>query len=155
MTQPEAAAAAADVRHTAVGPVFMVRFLRPPDEAVADEVLTATEKARAAARDRLTFVGVVGDRLGMPSKGFRDKLATQGKLIQASAESVHFVIEGDGLLPRLQRAMVGAIAGVVAIGVPFFVHSDVGEALRKAAELRSVPLPALFEAARRAGVDRA
>lgn len=140
------------VRAVAVGPVVIVRFMVPPTGEVADQVLQLTEKTRVATQDRLSFVGVVGHGLEMPSAEFRSKLAAQGSTIKGNAASIHFVIEGDGFMPRLQRGMIGAIAGVVAIGVPVQIHKDVAEALRAVQTLRGVALAELEAGARRAGI---
>jgi hypothetical protein len=140
------------VRAVAVGPVVMVRFMVPPTGEVADQVLRLTEKTRADTGDRLSFVGIVGHGLAMPSTEFRAKLAAQGGTIKGNAASIHFVIEGEGFLPRLQRGMIGAIAGVVAIGVPVQIHKDVAEALHAVERIRGIAFATLEAGARRAGL---
>jgi hypothetical protein len=104
------------------------------------------------ATGKVSFVGVVPDHLQAPTKEFRAALSRESANIRASAFSIHFAIEGSGVLANLQRGMLTLLAAMVSPGVPFTIHGSGRDALEKAANLRSTPAEDLVAAARSKGL---
>lgn len=135
----------------AYGPVLVVRFNEPPTAAVARELIQVTAQLTTAG-EKLSFVGVVPDRLQSPSPEFRELLAQQRETITKNALSIHFAIEGSGLLANLQRAMLGALSAVVSVGVPFSIHRSGVEAMLAVGKLRNRLMTEEINDARRRGL---
>lgn len=123
------------VSHATFGPIVVARFNVAPTVDTAVTLIRVTE---AATRDhqKISFVGIVPDRMLMPSPEFRKVLIEQGATIKKNAFSLHFAIEGIGILASLQRAMLSAIASGFSIGMPFSIHSSGEDALLEVGRLR-------------------
>ncbi len=132
------------------GQILVVRFTTPPDAETARALLKVTREL--GRDDKVTFVGVVPGHLQAPSKEFRAVLSSESDTIRSSAFSIHFAIEGGGVLANLQRAILTLLAAMVSPGVPFSIHASGRAALEDAARARETPADRLLAAAEREGL---
>jgi hypothetical protein len=112
----------------------VVRFNVPPTVDSARIILDVTRDALRQA-PKLSFVGIVPDRMQVPTPEFRKVLAEQGPTIKHGARSVHFAIEGVGVFVSIQRAMLSTIASMISGEVPFSIHRSGEDALREIGRL--------------------
>jgi hypothetical protein len=116
------------------GAIVIVRFNVAPNVESARLIIDVTREALTRAT-KISFVGIVPDRMQVPTPEFRKVLADQGPTIRHGARSVHFAIEGSGVFASIQRAMLSTIAAVVSGEVPFSIHRSGEDALREISRL--------------------
>jgi hypothetical protein len=117
-----------------------------------DDVLGRMESAARAAGGKIVYVTRVPVDAPPPEADVRQRLNESMPAMRAVCASYHVILEGDGFLSAVKRAI---LAGLMQLGWPrntFFVHASTKEVVLKAPREARAALEKILDLAERQGL---
>lgn len=133
-----------------IPPVLFVRWQSRCDVTDIERITEAIESARKTVGSGLVYVASVP--VGVPPPEHDARVAMRSGIDHASerCNSVHLVIEGQGLRRAIIRSVSAGL--LLATRASFSIHTDVEAALLAASETVSFELPQILAMAREKGM---
>lgn len=115
------------------GHYVALRWIEPPTEQDVHEGSARLEALHAAQGRPLVYIGVIPTEIPFPGPSVRSAAARSFAAHKDRLESIHLLIEGEGIKSGIVRfALAGVIAsGVSSVGRKVKVSSDAVELLRR------------------------
>ncbi len=137
-------------RSSLIGNVFVVRWSEPPQVVDNVTILQDLRAARQRAEAPLLFCNIVSDATDVPSAEVRAHAVRITPEILELCDSMHLVLEGEGLVRSLLRTVIRGMILAGRSGGRVFLHNSFDDFLRK--NLGKISLDPTTMASRARGV---
>lgn len=139
-------------RSSLIGNVFVVRWSDPPQVVDNVAILRDLRTARQRVEAPLLFCNIVTDATEVPNAEVRAHAVRITPEILELCDSMHLVLEGEGLVRTLLRTVIRGMILAGRSGGRVVLHNSFGEFLRKNLEKISLDPTTMASRARDVGV---
>ncbi len=139
-------------RSALIGNLILVRWSAPPELEDNQSILDEVRAARQRVGRDLVLCNIVSDATAAPSAEVREASTRMTPQLLAACDSMHLVLEGDGVVRSLLRTIIRAMILAGRTGGRVALHSSFDEFLQGNGHKVSVDAAIVRIRAREAGL---